>query len=869
MADAEILVKIVDQTKGSLSNIQKNINNFDKGVTQTNKNLSTMNTSILQIGAAIAGSFAVKEIISITARFEDLRTTLTSVAGSAEGGAEAFEFISNFATKTQFGIEELTNTYIKLRTSGIEPTEELLTTFTDTAAVTTDQIGTLTAITDLFSRTTSGGLGLEELNRLADRGVPVFKMLEETLGITRLEVSEFGKTAEGAKILTDALILSLNKDFGGATEDRLGNLSTQLSNLGIAATNATDLFGQQFAGALGDTVTSITNFIEQNDALIISLGQGLATAIGFVADNFATMTAAGGTLIALGLTKWVYGLATAMKALALSNPFTAIALVAVTAAAAIYDNWEPIKSWFSGFFTSMRIRFNEFKLYVLEALDVLPFVDFQDEIAETEAYIGDLTTKLQEQANTQGDVVKGIEDTNTVQGENNALTQAGTEAAGTYEEQLAELRDRANEVGGAQSNVNNEYTKFIGNLERSVELAQFDSKERQRQQTIYRALEARAKALGKTVATLADTEVQAVTSTIEALLDKQEAYETERELLEERTEFIADTEEEIRDIARETMNQVQLLEQEKQDFIKEAQEKGLEDHKSVQDRILEYDTQIKDEQKNLEAELAKQRQDLINDTKSEYSNLYGFMGDKLEEFTGISKKEFGLVNDVTKLVFGTDIQGIFDQTFTQGILGVQNMRAGTDSEMKLLSSGVATEMLNSEGSVNGFANTTLTTMSGWVKSVFNNFSTLGGGIIQILGTAFEWLTGGFSSVFGSLSSFIGGFFGDITSLIGGIIDIPFMAEGGYLPAGQTAIVGEAGPELVSGPARVTSTDDTADILSGGMGGGFETSMNVTFNINTVDARGFDELLTSRRDVITDLVRTAVTESPSRQLRGVY
>lgn len=868
MADAEILVKIVDQTKGSLSNIQKNINNFDKGVTQTNRNLSSMNTSILQIGAAIASSFAVKEIIGITARFEDLRTTLASVAGSAEGGAEAFQFISDFATKTQFGIEELTNTYIKLRTSGIEPTEELLTTFTDTAAVTTDQLGTLTAITDLFSRTTSGGLGLEELNRLADRGVPVFKMLEETIGLTRLEVSEFGKTADGAKIITDALILSLNKDFGGATQDRLGNLSTQLSNLGIAATNAADLFGQQFAGSLGDVVTSITEFITENDALIISLGQGLATAIGFVADNFATMTAAGGTLIALGLTKWVYGLATAMKALALSNPFTAIALVAVTAAAAIYDNWEPIKSWFTSFFTSMRIKFNEFKLYVLEALDVLPFVDFQDEIAETEAYIGDLTTKLQEQATTQGDVVKSIEDTNTVQGENNTLTQAGTEAAGTYEEQLAELRDRANEVGDAQGSVNNEYTKFIGNLERSVELAQFDSKERQRQQTIYRALEARAKALGKTVATLADTEVQAVTSTIEALLDKQAAYETERELLEERTEFIADTEEEIRDIARETMNQVQLLEQEKQDFIKEAQEKGLEDHKTVQDRILEYDTQIKDEQKNLEAELAKQRQDLINDTKSEYSNLYGFMGDKLEEFTGVSKKEFGLINDVTKLVFGTDIQGIFDQTFTQGILGAQNMRKGTDSEMKLLSSGVASEMGNSENSVFGFANNTLTVMSGWVKSVFNNFSTLGGGIIEILGTAFQWLTGGFSSVFGSLSGFIGGFFGSIGDLIGGIIDIPFMAEGGYLPSGQTAIVGEAGPELISGPARVTSTDDTADILSG-MGGGVETSMNVTFNINTVDARGFDELLTSRRDVITDLVRTAVTESPSRQLRGVY
>ncbi|MBL0320198.1 MAG: hypothetical protein IPP74_13060 [Alphaproteobacteria bacterium] len=34
-------------------------------------------------------------------------------------------------------------------------------------------------------------------------------------------------------------------------------------------------------------------------------------------------------------------------------------------------------------------------------------------------------------------------------------------------------------------------------------------------------------------------------------------------------------------------------------------------------------------------------------------------------------------------------------------------------------------------------------------------------------------------------------------------------KGGFIPAGQVGLVGEVGPELVSGPARVTSRADTA------------------------------------------------------------
>ena len=95
----------------------------------------------------------------------------------------------------------------------------------------------------MFARTVSGGLGLEELNRLADRGVPVFRILEEQLGLTRLQISEFGKTAEGAAKITEAFSRGIQEEFGGATQNVLDNLSTKVSNLGIAANNAKDQIG--------------------------------------------------------------------------------------------------------------------------------------------------------------------------------------------------------------------------------------------------------------------------------------------------------------------------------------------------------------------------------------------------------------------------------------------------------------------------------------------------------------------------------------------------------------------------------------------------------------------------------------------------
>jgi len=61
----------------------------------------------------------------------------------------------------------------------------------------------------------------------------------------------------------------------------------------------------------------------------------------------------------------------------------------------------------------------------------------------------------------------------------------------------------------------------------------------------------------------------------------------------------------------------------------------------------------------------------------------------------------------------------------------------------------------------------------------------------------------------------------------------FFADGGYLPAGKFGIVGERGPELISGPAQITPLNN------GSLGGG---STVVNYNINAVDAPSFQAMI---------------------------
>ena len=103
---------------------------------------------------------------------------------------------------------------------------------------------------------------------------------------------------------------------------------------------------------------------------------------------------------------------------------------------------------------------------------------------------------------------------------------------------------------------------------------------------------------------------------------------------------------------------------------------------------------------------------------------------------------------------------------------------------------------------------------------------------------------------GTIGSAIGGaLFGGVGAAVGGILG-GFFADGGRPPIGRPSVVGERGAELF--------VPDTAGTIvpNNALGGG---TTNVSFNITTVDADGFEDMLQEQRGTIISMINSALNE----------
>ena len=108
----------------------------------------------------------------------------------------------------------------------------------------------------------------------------------------------------------------------------------------------------------------------------------------------------------------------------------------------------------------------------------------------------------------------------------------------------------------------------------------------------------------------------------------------------------------------------------------------------------------------------------------------------------------------------------------------------------------------------------------------------------------------------ALSSVSGG--GSIFSAFGSFFGGGKKASGGAVSKGQPYMVGEQGAELFV-------PNQSGQIQQNARGGSVGGSTTVNFNINAVDASGFEELLVRSRGTITQLINNAVNERGSKNL----
>ena len=148
------------------------------------------------------------------------------------------------------------------------------------------------------------------------------------------------------------------------------------------------------------------------------------------------------------------------------------------------------------------------------------------------------------------------------------------------------------------------------------------------------------------------------------------------------------------------------------------------------------------------------------------------------------------------------------------------------------------------------------------SSVFSGIgkvaSSIGSGIGSVVSTVGNVFGGGggggggggimdtISNIGSSIGSAVSGAGSWLKDTFGG-----FFANGGQLGAGKFGIAGEAGPELISGPATITPM---------GMGG----TTNVTYNINAVDAQSFKALIAADPGFIHAVAMKGAGSVPNRR-----
>jgi lambda family phage tail tape measure protein len=738
--------------------------------------LAGLRSQILGVGAALAGAFTIRELIDVTSRFENLRTSLGLVFKDVEAGAAAFDQIKAFAASSVFSVEQLTETVIKLKAAGLDPTVKQLQLFADISSVAADSVGALAAVTDLFARTTAGGLGLEDLNRLQDRGIPVFKILAEEAGLARDEISKVGQSAEGAQAILAVLQDGLSKQFSGASAAKATTLSQAISNLQDALDNMFDSIGQSgFNEALRDAINSLTDFITKNKELIQTIGAGLGEAIRFAADNakilagvMAGIFAASVANTIITIVQSVIAFSKAMKAAAISGailqgvigvgiPKLLAGLAATGAAVATInalsdDATEAMKS-----VNDERDRLNSGPITAGTGVDAAA-------LEQSKTLITQLKTGqdgLNASANKYFDQYRnGVADF-----EKNISQQ----------NELLKLTDAQAEVQRGLNTFEQQYLNTIRPLhEKIVEL----------------------KAKGTDASRAEAEQIQAQITAITSLYN--ESTQGVREQLQlqqsvtsemERQRVLAET---LRDIGNDQV-----------DFAKSMDEAVRQSQYALDDlNLFGFDAQLNDIKRTMGSDLVA-AQERLNTAVANNEITSGEAAKQYEIFekTAVSAYEQIIAN--AEAVY--EQQRSFTYGWKKAFESYKDEATNAAKAAERIFDRVTSGM---EDAIVGFAKTGKFAFKEFAASVLEDMLRI---------QARQLITSSLSTIGGMMGGSQG------KGLFGG-----FFATGGFIPEGRFGVVGEAGAEVVEGPANVTPLS--------------KLGQSVTYNINAVDARSFRDLV---------------------------
>jgi len=317
----DLIVRIGADTRDlnkQLGRVQREMRSMTGNLVQLGQNM----TRAITVPLAGLGALAVKS----AADLEKLEASFVSLTGGVDQAAAMMKQLNEFTASTPFQIENVANAARQLIASGTKVSEvndqlRFLGDIAATSGVTIEEIAAIFAKVNA-----KGKVELENLNQLAERGIPIFKALADATG---LPADSLGAGAVSVEQFNTVLkSFAEEGGFAAGAMERLsqtaaGQFSTALDNLKLAGAS----IGELLLPAVNNLLQLIIK-LSQSFAALSPNTKGLILEMGFLVG------AIGPLIIALpNLISGIKGVKESFKLLnttLLSNP---IYLVAAAVAA--------------------------------------------------------------------------------------------------------------------------------------------------------------------------------------------------------------------------------------------------------------------------------------------------------------------------------------------------------------------------------------------------------------------------------------------------------------------------------------------------------------------------------------------------------
>jgi len=226
-------------------------NKFDAGMKDAGQAPSKLGSAFAGLGGQIAAAFSVgaiigfsRAVINVTAEFQKFQAVLTNTLGSSDLAAQYLRQITEFAAKTPFSVQQLTDAFVKLANQGFIPSQDEMTKLGDLASSTGksfDQLAEaiLDATTGEFERLKEFGI---KASASGDKVAFSFKGITTEVDNTSSSIRKYILGLGEAEGVTGAMA-AISETLGG-----------KISNLGDS--------WDQFMLSIGNSEGPLTSFID-------------------------------------------------------------------------------------------------------------------------------------------------------------------------------------------------------------------------------------------------------------------------------------------------------------------------------------------------------------------------------------------------------------------------------------------------------------------------------------------------------------------------------------------------------------------------------------------------------------------------------